>query len=165
MAHTVTRHRKPLLLLLPLLAAALLATTWSATRVQGAASTTELKIVSKRAFITLPDVPTLGLTFVVGGSLSDTSGKPIGDGFSHCTLAKAEPDGLTGVCGNVFRLANGDLHFESVRKYPTTLAGEWQTATIAITGGTGAYRLARGDGTATLTDAATHTHTWTFEID
>ncbi|XVS67352.1 allene oxide cyclase barrel-like domain-containing protein [Actinosynnema sp. CA-299493] len=105
--------------------------------------------MTKRTLISAPVAPAVGLGFVSGGELFQADGATrIGEGYSHCAaiaVSTAVPPEVTAHCTSTFRLPDGELHLSGMRKYKSIAAGFEDTA-VAITGGTGAYTVARGEG-------------------
>ncbi|TWP50710.1 hypothetical protein FKR81_19060 [Lentzea tibetensis] len=119
------------------------------------ASPAALELFAKRSVLSLPAVPALGVGFVGGGELLDTSGAKVGDGFSHCGIVQITvdlPPAVVAHCTSTYRFSDGELHLSSLRTYrPLALA--FDDCPVAVIGGTGAYANARGDGKFTkLTD-------------
>lgn len=124
-----------------------------------------LTLVGKRGAFTLPGTPAIGIGFIAGGTLYQSDGTTqAGQAYSNCTVTQvtlAVPPAITAQCMTVFTLSGGELFLGSLRDY---LSGGFDKADLAILGGTGSYRTARGDGTAQLTDQASHTYTFTLTI-
>lgn len=124
-----------------------------------------LTLVGKRGEFTLPGTPAIGIGFLAGGTLYQSDGTTqAGQAYSNCTVTQvtvAVPPSITAQCMTVFTLSGGELFLGSLRDY---LSGGFDKADLAILGGTGSYRTARGDGTAQLTDQASHTYTFTLNI-
>jgi hypothetical protein len=96
-----------------------------------------------------------GDLFVFSGDVLD--GGPTGPAIGHadgtCTTTSgnpATPGNL--VCQVGFALRDGQLETQTVIDSGAFFGG--RAANVAITGGTGAYRDARGDGTATIPNVA-----------
>jgi hypothetical protein len=99
------------------------------------------------------DVPRHGTRFVGRGPLLDESGTDrIGTGYFDCVVQQNVgvffDHGLF-VCDAVFKLADGEIMVTGLDP------GGISESTIAVTGGTGAYSTARGDGTWTDTETET----------
>ncbi|WP_434447048.1 allene oxide cyclase barrel-like domain-containing protein [Lentzea sp. E54] len=137
-------------------------------RQQDRASTVE--VTAKRGLMSAPANIAVGGGFVAGGELLDGQGRAkVGDGFSHCgvvAVSLAIPPEVTAHCTSVFRLTDGELHLSGMRTYKSIATG-FGDANLAITGGTGAYANARGEGKATRlnpTDRQDVTYRFTFTI-
>lgn len=82
---------------------------------------------------------------------TDDSGKKslrhVGDGTSECSAIVVQGPEVTAHCTRVLRLKNGTLTLSDVIRYK---AGERVTAKTGITGGTGHYHSAYGEGHITL---------------
>lgn len=125
---------------------------------------TKLRVVAKRGVFSLAGAPAIGVGFIAGGDLFDSGGaNKIGSGYSHCGIVNvdAATAAFTADCTTVFVLPGGQLHMSSLRSYSTK---GFTDSKFAIIGGTEQYRTARGDGTGTLSDAATHTYTFDLTI-
>jgi hypothetical protein len=124
-----------------------------------------LTLLGKRGAISLPAVPALGLAFMAGGDLYDSTGATkMGEAYSSCSvvaISAAVPPAITAECTTVFTLSGGDLYLGSVRDY---LGGGFSTAKLAVLGGTDSYNDARGDGTVSVADPATHNYTFTVNL-
>jgi hypothetical protein len=122
-------------------------------------------VIGKRGAFTLPAVPALGLGFMAGGDLYDSTGSTkLGDAYSNCSvvaISVAVPPVITAECMTVFTLSGGDLYLSSLRDY---LSGGFSNAKLAVLGGTGSYNDVRGDGTATVSDATAHDYTFTINL-
>ncbi|GAA3464826.1 hypothetical protein ACFFSW_22225 [Saccharothrix longispora] len=109
-----------------------------------------VEVLSKRTLMSAAVNPVVGSGFVSGGELFDAQGARVGDGFSHCgvvAVSVAVPPAVTTHCTSVFRLGDEELHLSGRRHYRSIAAGFDDTA-VAVTGGTGAYANARGEGRA-----------------
>ncbi|RZS43156.1 hypothetical protein EV193_102132 [Herbihabitans rhizosphaerae] len=108
-----------------------------------------LELVAKRTVFSVPQVPAVGIGFIGGGDLFDSTGvNKVGEGYSSCAIAKLGvevPPTFTAQCGSTYRLADGELHLSSLRQYKAGQAG-FNEGAIAILGGTGKYATARGEG-------------------
>ncbi|MFI2505724.1 hypothetical protein [Streptomyces sp. NPDC018972] len=71
----------------------------------------------------------------------------VGDGQSDCVAVKVEGHEVTAQCTRVLRMANGTLTLSDMIRYSPP---ERVTAKTGITGGTGHYRSAYGDGSITI---------------
>lgn len=110
---------------------------------------TTVEVVSRRTLMSAPAAPSVGNGFVSGGMLMDVGGARVGEGYSHCgvvAVSVAVPPEVTAHCTSAFRLRDGELHFSGVRVYPS-IAGGFSDTVVAVTGGTGVYAGARGEGT------------------
>jgi hypothetical protein len=101
-----------------------------------------INLVLKQRAFTLPLEPTLGESFVEQADLLDSSAARIGEAGANCGVVKVEPGRSTAVCNLVFQLPRGQLHFSGMIELSgDTLDDQFD---LAIVGGTGSYRLARG---------------------
>lgn len=124
-----------------------------------------ITVKAKRTVLSLPSLPTVGVSFVGGGDLMDESGAKIGEGYSGCVVAKVALPEITAQCDSTFTLPKGLITFSGLRTYTGT-AGFADT-TLAITGGTGDYKTARGEVSTTKTTGALPSdvgYTWVFTI-
>lgn len=128
-----------------------------------------LTLVGKRSAFSLPAVPALGLAFMAGGDLYDSTGATkLGTAYSSCTVvgvSVAVPPDITAECTTVFTLSGGDLYLGSVRDY---LGGGYSSAKLAVLGGTDSYNDARGDGTVSVSTASSGdgtVHSYTFTVN
>ncbi|HJP79826.1 MAG TPA: hypothetical protein VJ914_36475 [Pseudonocardiaceae bacterium] len=153
-----------------LAAAALAAATVLGVASSGAAAPHQpanqtLTLLGKRSAITLPAAPTLGIGFMAGGDLYDSTGTTkLGTAYSACTvvaISVAVPPVITAECTSVFRLSGGDIYLGSLRDY---LSGGFSNAKVAVLGGTDSYNDARGDGTVSVADPAAHSYTFTITL-
>ena len=76
-----------------------------------------------------------------------------GDGQSDCSAVKVEGNEVTAQCTRVLRLEKGTLTLSDMIRYSPP---ERVTAKTGITGGTGHYRSAYGDGYITLDGRNVH---------
>lgn len=115
-------------------------------------ASTIITFTSRRAKSTLPNLsvvtPDLGTPYIVYLELVDASGKPLGDGSvrgSIVDIIAGIPPKLVVAANAVYRLPDGEIHASNmhIRMIPNPGVRH----VIAITGGTGAYRTARGSGT------------------
>lgn len=124
-----------------------------------------LTLLGKRGAITLPAVPALGLAFMAGGDVYDSTGATkLGEAYSSCSVVSvsvAVPPVITAECTTVISLSGGDLYLGSLRDY---LSGGFSNAKLAVLGGTDSYNDARGDGTVTVSDATAHNYTFTINL-
>jgi hypothetical protein len=103
---------------------------------------------AKRSKDTLPVSPPLGAPFIIYYSLLDPSGGSVGDGslFGMVVDVIVEvPPKIVVQTKSIFRLPGGEIHVSGmeIRKVPDPGVKR----PIAIVGGTGIYRSARGEGT------------------
>ncbi|HEX3782909.1 MAG TPA: hypothetical protein VHX38_24855 [Pseudonocardiaceae bacterium] len=137
----------------------------AAPRTPGASANQTLTLVGKRGAFTLPAVPALGIGFLAGGGLYDSTGATeLGQAYSNCSvvaISVAVPPVITAECLTVFSLSGGDLYLSSLRDY---LSGGFTSAKLAVLGGTGSYNDVRGDGTVTATDSTAHSYTFTVNL-
>lgn len=124
-----------------------------------------LTLIGKRSAFTLPAVPALGVGFMAGGDLYDSTGSTrLGAAYSTCSVVAVSvtvPPTITAECTTVFTLSGGDLYLASLRDY---LSGGFTSTKLAVLGGTDSYNNARGDGTATVADPAAHNYTFTINL-
>ncbi|HEV3361903.1 MAG TPA: hypothetical protein VG247_34250 [Pseudonocardiaceae bacterium] len=124
-----------------------------------------LTLLGKRGAITLPAVPALGIGFMAGGDLYDSTGvTKMGTSYSSCSvvaISVAVPPVITAECTTVFSLAGGELYLGSLRDY---LSGGFSNAKVAVLGGTDSYNNVRGDGTVSVTDPTAHSYTFTINL-
>ncbi|MCE6998302.1 hypothetical protein LZG04_26400 [Saccharothrix sp. S26] len=118
---------------------------------------TTVEVTAQRTLMSaLPNIA-VGGGFVSGGDLLDGTGRAkVGEGHSHCgvlAVSTAVPPEVRTHCTSVFRLGNDELHLSSLRTYKSLDAG-FENTTMAITGGTGKYANARGQGQVTRNTAA-----------
>ncbi|MFB9903611.1 allene oxide cyclase barrel-like domain-containing protein [Allokutzneria oryzae] len=104
-----------------------------------------ITVTAKRGVLSLPAVPTVGLAFLGGGDLFDEAGAKIGEGYSTCLVAKIALPELTSHCTSAFRLAKGEIHLSSLRTYTVGTTSSFKDSTMAVIGGTGEYKDARGE--------------------
>src|SRR5437588_11160572 len=124
-----------------------------------------LTLIGERAACSRPAVPALGLGFMAGGDLYDSTGATkLGTAYSSCTVVAssvAVPPVITAECTTVFTLSGGQLYLGSLRDY---LDGGFSSAKLAVLGGTDSYNNVRGDGTASVVDPAAHSYTFTVNL-
>ena len=149
----------------PWLVLALVGGLVGADQVRAQESTVE--VLTKRTLMSAPAAPGVGLGFVTGGELLRADGSTrIGEGYSHCgvlAVSVAVPPEVTAHCTSAFRLPDGELHFSGLRKYKSIEAGFEDTA-VAVTGGTGAYAGARGEGEVARAGSPGVGYRFTFTI-
>jgi hypothetical protein len=101
-----------------------------------------LNLIAMQRTLTLPLEPTLGSGFVWSADVLDGSAARIGEAGASCGVVKVEPGRSTAVCTLVLRLRRGELHFSGmIDFFGKTLDDQFD---LAVVGGTGAYRAARG---------------------
>lgn len=124
-----------------------------------------LTLIGKRGAFSLPAAPALGVGFMAGGDLYDSTGATkMGTAYSSCTvvaLSVAVPPTITAECTTVFSLSGGQLYLGSLRDY---LGGGFTDAKLAVLGGTDSYNDARGDGTVAVTDPVAHDYRFTVNL-
>lgn len=112
-----------------------------------ARSTVEL--IAKRKTITLPDLPTPGLTYIATFDLTDPAGAAAGVAAATTSIVDVTLDGPVILSQVVLQLPDGEIHYQRMINrfgaYPRTAVG-------AILGGTGVYAIARGDAMITWPD-------------
>lgn len=104
-----------------------------------------IELVAKRGVLSLPAAPAVGVAFLGGGELFDTAGAKIGEGYSSCLVAKLALPELTAHCTSAFKLADGEIHLSSLRTYHVATLTTFKDGPMAVIGGTGKYRTARGE--------------------
>lgn len=104
-----------------------------------------IELIAQRGVLSLPSAPAVGTPFVAGGDLLDTAGAKVGEGYSSCLIAKVALPELTAHCTSAFRLADGEIHLSSLRVYTVQEVTSFKDGPMAVVGGTGAYRDARGE--------------------
>ncbi|MFD4258322.1 hypothetical protein ACFWR9_12000 [Streptomyces sp. NPDC058534] len=82
-----------------------------------------------------------------------------GEGQAECSAVKVQGELVTTLCTRVLRLEGGTLTLSDMMTYAPQ---ERVTAKSAITGGTGRYRSAYGDGYLTLDGRYSH---WELNVD
>lgn len=131
----------------------------------GAAGNQTLTLLAKRGAFTLPAVPALGIGFMAGGDLYDSTGATkMGTAYSSCSvvaISVAVPPVITAECATVFTLSGGTLYLGSLRDY---LSGGFSNAKVAVLGGTDSYNNVRGDGTVSVSDPSAHDYTFTINL-
>jgi hypothetical protein len=83
-------------------------------------------------------------------------GQHVGDDAFSCVIVSVPPDPVLANCAGVFRLPDGTISFQ------TTAAPGPAPKQLAVTGGTGSYDSARGDGT--LVEFPNNTGTITLHV-
>jgi hypothetical protein len=122
-----------------------------------------ITFTTRRASITLPGLPSLGLPFSIDLELRDPAGKVIGDGSVAAmvvALVLGPPLKIVTHDKAVLRFADGEIHCSSMHDRTVPNAGVKHP--MAIVGGTGAYRGATGDGTLEYTTDTITTITLTL---
>ncbi|MFD0207533.1 MULTISPECIES: hypothetical protein [Saccharothrix] len=121
-------------------------------RAEETAREATVEVVAKRSLMSATSTLAVGGGFVAGGELFAADGTTrVGDGYSHCgalTVSVAVPPEVTAQCASVYRLKEGEIYFSGIRTYKSIAAGFGDT-TVGVTGGTGAYANARGEGKVT----------------
>ncbi|GAA3807029.1 hypothetical protein ACFS5L_42520 [Streptomyces phyllanthi] len=121
-----------------------------------------VELTGINAFDTMPGRIRTGDSWVAHLELyAKKTGKPgkkkhlthVGDGESECSAVRAHGDWVTMQCTRTLRLKKGTLTLSDMITY-----NRWQsvTAKTAVTGGTGHYRSAYGDGYITLAGRYVH---------
>ncbi|MDN0195484.1 hypothetical protein [Streptomyces sp. S.PNR 29] len=82
-----------------------------------------------------------------------------GDGQAECSAVQVQGNQVTALCTRVLSLPKGTLTLSDMIRYSPR---EPLTAKTAITGGTGHYRSAYGDGYITLDGRYSH---WKLNVD
>lgn len=103
---------------------------------------------SRRAKNTLPLSPPIGAPFIMFLALSDAKGASIGDGSLTgmvVDLVVEVPPKVVVLLKLVFRLPGGEIHGSSMQVRVVPEPGKLHP--MAITGGTGIYASASGEGT------------------
>lgn len=118
----------------------------------GAQPPQSVEVYARRTQITLPSLPTLGITYIATFDLTDPAGAEAGTAVAGTSIVDVTTDGPVMLSQVVLRLAGGELHYQRVMNrfgdYP-------RTATGAVLGGTGDYATAQGDVQITWPDADT----------
>ena len=111
-----------------------------------------ITFTSRRSKATLPNapsvVPALGTTFIAYLDLLDKNGTSIGDGSVSGAIVDiivGIPPKLVTQVHAIFRLAGGEIHANNM--HIRTIPNPGVKHLVAVTGGTGDYRTARGSGT------------------
>ncbi|GAA4451457.1 hypothetical protein [Phytohabitans houttuyneae] len=111
-----------------------------------------VELVAKRKKITLPDLPTPGLTYIATFDLTDPAGAGAGVAAASTSIVDVTLEGPVILSQVVLQLADGEIHYQRLLNrfgaYPRASVG-------AILGGTGAYAIARGDVQVTWPDQDT----------
>jgi hypothetical protein len=111
-----------------------------------------VELVARRKKITLPELPTPGLTYIATFDLTDPAGAAAGVAAASTSIVDVTLDGPVILSQVVLQLADGEIHYQRMINrfgaYP-------RTATGAILGGTGVYAIARGDVKITWPDQDT----------
>jgi hypothetical protein len=121
---------------LPLAALPLAASTaW------GADAAPPLRLTATRTQISLPALPSVGVTYIATFDLADADGQPVGTAWSSSAVVDVNLEGPVVLGVIVLRLTDGEIHYQRVINrfgdYPRTSTG-------AILGGTGTYNAAAG---------------------
>ncbi|GAA2833173.1 allene oxide cyclase barrel-like domain-containing protein [Crossiella cryophila] len=111
-----------------------------------------IEVVATRGVLSLPAVPAVGVAFLGGGDLFDVAGTKVGEGYSSCLIAKVALPELTAHCTSAFRLAKGEIHLSSLRSYSLLAVTSFKDGPMAVIGGTGDYRTARGEASTVKQD-------------
>ena len=96
----------------------------------------------------VPAVLDLGVTFIGRLDILDKDGKKIGDGSLNGAIVDlifGVPTKLVAQVHAIFRLAQGEIHTSNM--HTRVIPNPGVRHHIAVTGGTVAYRTARGSGT------------------
>ncbi len=112
-----------------------------------------ISFTSRRTKSTLPNVPVvtpdlLGTAYIAYLDLVDESGQALGDGSVRGAIVDiivGIPPKIVVQASVIFRLADGEIHASNM--HIRTIPNPGVRHLIAVTGGTGAYRTARGSGT------------------
>jgi len=133
----------------PLAATAATAATTTAAAADPADIITFTSRRTKSTLANLPPVPpALGTTFIAYLDLLDDAGKSLGDGSVNGSIVDiivAIPPKLVVQAHVIFRLTDGEIHASNM--HIRAIPNPGVRHLIAITGGTGKYRTARGSGT------------------
>lgn len=103
---------------------------------------TDLVLTARRTEITLPAVPTLGITYICQLDLSAESGTTVGTAYAGASVVGLTLAGPVVLAVVVLRLADGEIHYQRVMD---RFGGFPREATGAILGGTGGYRGIGGE--------------------
>jgi hypothetical protein len=125
-----------------------------------------IAFTTKRSKNTLPLNPPLGAPFIIYLSLYDTNNTVVGDGSVTGMVVDvivAVPPEIVVQVKAIFRLPGGEIHCGGmqIRKVPEPGTRH----PLAIDGGTGIYRSARGEGTLEYTTADVSTVRLTVVTD
>lgn len=116
------------------------------------AAAAELRLVARRTKITLPELPTLGITYVALFDLFDQARAKVGTAAAGSSVVDLTPAGPVVLSGVVLTLKDGQIHYQRLINrfggYPRQSVG-------AVLGGTGAYGGARGEVGIVWPDADT----------
>jgi hypothetical protein len=111
-----------------------------------------MTFTGRRTKTTLPNLPpvapALGTTFICYLSLLDKDGKTIGDGSVNGSIVDIIPEvppKLVCQVHAIYRFDQGEIHASNM--HIRTIPNPGVKHLIAVTGGTGDYRTARGSGT------------------
>ncbi len=133
-------------------AAGLAATAGAAPARAGGPRRTEASIVlsARRSQITLPVVPTLGLSYIATLDVFDGSGARVGTAAAGATVVDLTLDGPVVLAHVVLKLSGGEIHYQRLMNrfgaYPRTAVG-------AILGGTGSHAGISGEVDISWPDA------------
>lgn len=117
-----------------------------------ARAATPLEFTARRTEITIPDVPSLGLSYICLLDLFDPSGTKVGQASSSSFIVTMTLEGPVVLGSIVLHLADGDIHYQRlIDRY----GGYPRTATGAILGGTGEYAGVGGEVEVVWPDAHT----------
>jgi hypothetical protein len=115
----------------------------AAASAEPAVSGQRLHLIFKQATLTLPLDPALGSTFVWQGDVLNAAATRIGEAGASCGVVKVGPGVSTAVCNLVFQLPRGQLDFSGMIDFFGNTPDDMFD--LAIVGGTGAHRAARGE--------------------
>ncbi len=102
-----------------------------------------IHLIFRQTTLTLQLDPALGATFVWQGDVLNPSATKIGEAGANCGVVKVEPGTSTAVCNVAFHLPRGELHFSGMVDFFGNTADDMFD--VAVVGGTGIYRVARGE--------------------
>ncbi|MGH3739369.1 MAG: hypothetical protein ACRDT6_27775, partial [Micromonosporaceae bacterium] len=132
------------------------AATGDARSSPAAAPKAPMELAARRTKITLPDLPTLGLTYITLLDLFDSAGKKVGQATTSSFVVDVTLDGPVVLGTIVLQLSDGEIHYQrQINRY----GGYPRESTGAITGGTGSYADATGAVDVVWPDADTVTLT------
>ncbi|HET6213698.1 MAG TPA: hypothetical protein VFE14_12615 [Micromonosporaceae bacterium] len=107
----------------------------------GSAPGEPFRLTARRAKITIPDLPALGLTYIAMLDLFDEAGAAVGQAAAGASIVDITLDGPVVLASVVLKLADGEIHYQRLMNR----FGEFpRAATGAILGGTGTYHDIRG---------------------
>ena len=117
-----------------------------------ARAATPIEFTARRTELTLPDVPTLGTTYICLLDLFDSAGKKAGQASTSSFVVAMTTDGPVVLSTVVLILEAGEIHYQrQIRRY----GGYPRESIGAILGGTGEYAGVGGEVELVWPDADT----------